>query len=136
MDCSLVAERLVEYHFDVAEDAVRDGIDAHLLGCASCLRTYLSLKREIVHASRARPSDALRERLRASVEETFRKPRPNAIVRALRRPVPLYQSLAFAAVVALLFTALAALRPKPAARVVPGELLDTSRTSPATLTLY
>lgn len=110
MDCAGVASHLVGYHFATLEDAERDAIDAHLLGCKVCLGTYLALKRAADQNPLDKPSAALKQRLRSDVLAAFPKPdaRP-ARVTLLARRIPLYQGLfaaALAAAIALLIPTL------------------------------
>jgi anti-sigma factor RsiW len=107
MDCTGVASHLVAYHLGSIEGEVRDAIDAHLLSCTACLKTYLALKRAADARPSDRPSAEARARLRADVERTFAKPRSGEekgkesnVVPLFRRRIPLYQGLAFAAVAA------------------------------------
>ena len=112
MDCTGVASELVAYHLGSIEAETRDAIDAHLLECTACLKTYLALKRAADASPRERPSDEARRRLRAEVERTFvRKSKESTtqettttkkenVVPLFRRRIPLYQGLAFAAVAA------------------------------------
>lgn len=68
MDCPLIRGELVAYHFGSVDEATRDAVEAHLLGCPGCLRAFLALKREIETAGASpRPSPAARERLRQAV---------------------------------------------------------------------
>ncbi|MGI5863693.1 MAG: anti-sigma factor family protein [Myxococcales bacterium] len=68
MDCPLIRGDLVAYHFGSVEEATRDAVESHLLGCPDCLRAFLALKREIETAGAGpRPSPAARARLRQAV---------------------------------------------------------------------
>jgi anti-sigma factor RsiW len=144
MDCALTQGRLVEYHFATLEEADRQAVEEHLVVCTGCLRTYLALK---AHADRAgasgpstageMPSDAARERLRAAVAARFRPTPARRVRRWLSRPVPFYQGLAVAAVVAIA----AALAPTLARSVRstaahPAERVDTARPTAQSLTIY
>jgi hypothetical protein len=102
MDCAGVASHLVPYHFATLEEAERDAIDAHLLGCNACLGAYLALKRASEKSPLEKPSPAVRQRLRADVLAAFPKKkdvRP-ARVALLSRRIPLYQGLFAAALAA------------------------------------
>lgn len=102
MDCAAVASHLVGYHFATLDDAERDAIDAHLLGCTTCLGAYLALKRASDQRPLEKPSAAVKARLRESVRTAFPKEeeaRP-AKVRLLARRIPLYQGLFAAALAA------------------------------------
>jgi len=139
MDCSLMQDNLIAYHFAALEDSVRESVEAHLVECTSCLRTYLALKS---HVDRGRaqeaPSEEARLKLRAAVQQRFR-PTPSRRVRHwLTRPLPLYQGLALAAAVVFV----AALGPQIAQRLDGGralstsERVDTSRTTTESLSIY
>jgi anti-sigma factor RsiW len=139
MDCALIEGRLVEYQLATLEDADREAVEAHLVACTGCLRTYLALKAHVDRATGAGevPSEAARARLRAAVQERFRPTPTRRLRRWLSRPVPLYQGLAVAAVVAV-FAALAptlarSLRPAGAR---PAERVDTVRPAAESLTIY
>ena len=99
MDCPLIEGHLVGYHLAALGEEDREEVEAHLLSCRSCLRTYLALKTHLDHGGReaAAPSEAARLRLRAAVEERFGPSRARLAVRWLRRPVPLYQGIAVVA---------------------------------------
>jgi hypothetical protein len=163
MDCSLMHEYLIDYHFAVAEGERRRAMEEHLIGCTACLRAYLDLKRaietppDLPAASPAspgrlalsderqddRPGEAARLRLRAEVARTFVVPRraPHGhLARFLSRPIPLYQ--AAAAFLLLIGAGLLPpmLRARPGATrplfASSGEMVDTSRQRAASLNLY
>lgn len=143
MDCAVIQIDLAPYHLATCDEATRAKIDAHLVECTSCLRAYLAVKRHLERGSAAqlRPSDAARARLRAAVAEEFRPTLGARTVRALRRPIPLYQGLAAAAAIALVVTALAPMltrapQVEPAAMQATGERVDTARPTPANLSFY
>lgn len=110
MDCAGVASHLVGYHVATLEDRERDAIDAHLLGCTTCLGAYLALKRAAEKSPADRPSEAVKERLRADVLAAFprRDARPPR-VRLLARRIPLYQGLFAAALAAAIALAIPSL---------------------------
>ena len=135
MDCSLIQGDLALHHLGAIDDLARDRVDAHLLECSECLRTYLSLKRQAERGA-ARPSARVRERLRADVAEAFRKPARARARGWIHRPIPLYQGLA--AVLAVILLAVVApllvdTRPAPRAG---GERVDTARNVPGNLSFY
>jgi hypothetical protein len=139
MDCALIQGRLIEYQFAALEDADRENVEAHLLACKDCLRTYLALKAHWDRGSSAgeAPSEAARLRLRAAVEARFRSTATRRLRRWLSRPVPLYQGLAVAALVA----AAVALAPTLARSfrstgARPAEQVDTTRPAAESLTIY
>ena len=110
MDCAGLASHLVGYHFATLDDAERDAIDAHLLGCTTCLGAYLALKRASEKHPLEKPSAAVKARLRADVLAAFPKKdaRP-ARVTLLARRIPLYQGLFAAALAAAIALALPSL---------------------------
>jgi anti-sigma factor RsiW len=103
MDCSLIQGDLIAYHFGAVSDCERQRVEAHLVACEGCLRSYLALKAHVDQTGRppAMPGEASRLKLRAAVEVRFRPTLPRRVGRWLARPVPLYQSLALATVVVL-----------------------------------
>jgi len=140
MGCNVIQLDLVGYHLapDALDEGRRDAIDEHLLGCGECLRAYLRLKRHL--QSGPRPSDAARTRLRDAVAARHR---PRAVRSAgsfLRRPIPLYQGFAAAAVVLLLAMIVPMLlRKTEGTATVPtksGERVDTSRLHAESMNLY
>jgi anti-sigma factor RsiW len=139
MDCTLIHEHLIGYHFATLANDEREEVEAHLVACSACLRTYLGLKAHIDRGGDGEaPSEDARKKLRDAVEKRFRPTPTRRIGRWLTRPVPLYQGLAVAAFLALV----AALGPSIARAVHPSltphlaERVDTARPSPASLTLY
>ena len=40
MDCSVIQEDLIAYHFGAASDAERVRVETHLVDCTACLRRY------------------------------------------------------------------------------------------------
>jgi len=96
MDCPLIEGHLVGYHLAALSEEDRTEVEAHLVGCGACLRTYLALKTHLDRGGRgaAAPSEEARLRLRAAVKDRFRPTRSQRALRWLRRPVPLYQGMA------------------------------------------
>jgi len=140
MDCSLIHDRLIAYHFATLADEERLELEAHLVSCTGCLRRYLALKAHVDHGGRAEdvPSEAARLRLRAAVQARFRPTPARRLRRWLTRPVPLYQGVALAAFLvaaAVLAPSVArALHPRPAVRFA--ERVDTARRTAESLTIY
>ena len=136
MDCAAVASVLVAYHFATASDEDRAAVDAHLVGCRSCLETYLALKRAADARARdaERPSPEARARLRAEVARTFgsRARRPTL----LSRRIPLYQGVVAAAVAAALALALPRLLDPKLAVGAGTPFVDTSRANAHSLSIY
>jgi anti-sigma factor RsiW len=88
MDCGVIERDLVSYHFGVIEDDARRAIEAHLVGCAACLRDFLTLKREIETAD-ARPSRAAQARLRRAVAQEIGATHPRLARSWWERPLAL-----------------------------------------------
>ncbi len=144
MDCTLIQSHLVAYDFGTLEDADRDSVETHLLACPHCLQTYLQLKRHLARGrGTERPGEAVRRRLRAEVAATFGTQATPLFLRWLWRPIPLYQGLVAAAMLAVFagFSAprlaergrAAAPETPPAA---PQQHIDASRTAPDTQTIF
>jgi anti-sigma factor RsiW len=144
VDCNLIQSHLVAYDFGTLADADRDAVESHLLACPRCLQTYLQLKRHLARGPGAeRPGEEMRRRLRAEVAATFGADTRPSFVRWLWRPIPLYQGL----VAAVMLAAFAGLStPRPAA---PGQTtapspppaaqqqhIDASRSTPDTQTIF
>ena len=74
--CDDVTPALLAWQLGACEGPQRDGIDAHLATCPSCLAKSLATKRvtEDAAAFDERPAVAVRERLRASVARRARRP--------------------------------------------------------------
>ena len=120
MDRELSTEILIDYHFGTLPAAERAAVEEALVGSPEALRAYLQIKRQLDRAQPqvedAAPSPQARLRLRAAVAELVR-PRPTRRLRGLlARPVPLYQTLAAAAVAGLLVAAAGAWWPCRRAR--------------------
>jgi hypothetical protein len=132
MDRELSTEILIDYHFGTLAAAERAVVEDALMSSADALRAYLQLKRQLdltqPQAEAAAPSAETRLRLRAAVAELVR-PRPaRKLWGLLARPVPLYQTLAAAAVAGLLVAAAGAWWPgagDPAA-LAPGAADDAT----------
>ena len=130
MDCTAVASHLVAYHFGATTDEERDAIDAHLVACTACLRTYLALKHASERAPLERPSSHVKARLRAEAARRF-SPRPPLFARR----IPLYQGVALAAIAA----AVTLLVPRVLHRTEVREgtpQVDTSRPRAESLQIY
>ena len=149
MDCAGVASVLVAYHYGTAEAEERDGVDAHLLSCRSCLLTYIALKHAADATPTDRPSPETRARLRGAVARTFQaRPSPSASSptpraafagRLFARRVPLYQAVAGAAIaaaIALTAPRLAWKGGEDAASAPGASAVDTSRLRPESLSIY
>jgi anti-sigma factor RsiW len=139
MDCALIEGHLIAYELATLPDGERAAVEAHLIECRACLRTYLGLKAHVDHAARAGggPSDAAYRRLRAAVGARFRPTPLRRIRRWLSQPVPLYRGLAIVAVVAVAVAVgpsiARALRP---AGVRPAEQVDSVRPFAQSRTIY
>src|SRR5262245_16796854 len=100
MDCAGVAGDIVGYQVGTIDEESRDALEAHLVVCSACLKTYLALKRASDRPVVERPRPHVRARLRAEVERSFRAQDPDSNVALLARRIPLYQGLALAALAA------------------------------------
>jgi predicted anti-sigma-YlaC factor YlaD len=102
MDCRLIQGELLPYTLGTASEEENERIDEHLVTCTSCLRAYLRLKHHVARggALDARPSEETRRRIRADVAAIVRPSGAARVRQWLRRPIPLYQGLAVAAVAA------------------------------------
>lgn len=136
---------LLAYCLGACADDEHARASQHLQECGQCLRAFLDIKRHVEgRPSRAeeplRPSPATRARLRASVQATFRPGPAARLRRALRRPIPLYQGLAAAALAVALAVLLpmARLSPPgaPSASPASGARVDTARAAPETFDIY
>jgi hypothetical protein len=139
MDCKVASDALVACLLATAGDAERADVEAHLVECASCVREYFALKRNLERAGEAdRPSAAARARLRDEVARTFAPKAPSRARRWLRRPIPLYQgALAAAFAVVLAFVAPSLLRARGARALVErGPYVDSSRVTPESVSIY
>ncbi len=68
MTCKNVSDDLLGFHLGALDQARRDEVEAHLLGCPDCLRSFLALKRSLeLEEDGPSPSPASRERLRQAV---------------------------------------------------------------------
>jgi anti-sigma factor RsiW len=131
MDCALIQTELIAYYFGTCSDEERERIDEHLLSCTACLRAYLLIKRHVERGARAseRPSSESRERLRAQVIARFKPTRTDSVRRFFRRPMPLYQGLAIAALVAVAIGIAPMFTKENAVARGPGEEVDSARSS-------
>jgi anti-sigma factor RsiW len=103
MDCSLIQGDLIGYHFATLPDDERQRVEAHLIECQGCLRSYLALKAHVDQSGKppGLPSEASRLKLRAAVALRYRPTPAWRVRRWLARPVPMYQTLVLAAAVVL-----------------------------------
>lgn len=134
MDCPLSDAELTCYHLGAIDDDARDAIEAHLVACATCLRAFLATKRAVERP--IKPRDEIRRRLRADVEATFRPSAAARMRRALARPIPLYQSLAVAACLALAFGLGPSVTRKSPAPPAHADRIDSARPGARSLSLY
>lgn len=90
MSCETVEPELVAYHFGTLEPGMRQVVEDHLLGCVSCLREFMTLKRNMeLGEAEPPPSQAARERLRLSVARELRGSAPSRTWRWWERPLAL-----------------------------------------------
>jgi anti-sigma factor RsiW len=77
MSCETMTADLVGYHFGSLEPGARDAVEAHLASCASCVRAFIALKRDVELAESAPgPSASARARLRAEAAALLAPPAP------------------------------------------------------------
>ena len=101
MHCDPIRSELIPFHFGSLDPEPRASVEAHLLGCAPCLRTFLALKHHIdLGEDTASPSLEARERLRRAVVDELRAAGSRSW-RWWQRPVAFAVAVA-AAVVAVL----------------------------------
>jgi hypothetical protein len=136
MDCKIVSIHLLPYHLATLAEAERTLVEAHLVVCTSCVKSYFTLKRELEASHTDRPSDAARDRLRDEVIRTFRPTLRSRVRRSLGRPVPLYQSLAAIALAALVTVLAPSLARRALSPIRGGPYVDTSRTMPNSADVY
>lgn len=116
MDCNVSQRELVPFHFGTLEPAARAALEAHLLGCAACLKDYLTLKRDIeTGATAPAPRAFARDRLRQAVAQELERRNPSRAWRWWERPLAAAfagSGLAFAMLAVHLMTAAPATAPK------------------------
>jgi len=137
VDCTLIEERLVAFHFGMiemeGEGEERARVEGHLEGCGRCLRSFLEIKRAIEEGigMEARPSEAARERLRREVARAF-APRAARLPRGF-----VWAGAAAAALLLSLGLYLGALRTRPGAAPssagAPAGEVDSARGEPESL---
>jgi len=86
MDCEMTKSELVAYLFGVIDEDARSGVEEHLLGCSSCLREFIELKRAAETAD-AEPSRGARERLRRAVADELKSRAPRSSWSWWERPL-------------------------------------------------
>jgi anti-sigma factor RsiW len=140
-----MTSHLVTYQLGTIADEERDGVEAHLVACRACLETYLALKRaadRAVHAGDVgadRPRPEVKSRLRAAVALEFPPPARHTRIAVLARRIPLYQSVALAALAAAIALAAPSVhhrvsRADASATGTPS--IDTARTRAESLHIY
>jgi predicted anti-sigma-YlaC factor YlaD len=76
MDCSLVENDLIPFHFGLCDEVSRTRTEAHLSECGKCLGAFLNLKRNIeMPAQLPLPPARLKARLKNEVARTFLEPK-------------------------------------------------------------
>ena len=99
MTCESASAELVAYHFGTIAAAERTALEQHVLGCASCLRAYVELKRDIELSEDApAPSEAVRQRVRGAIARALQPEPSRRAWRWWERPMAF--GLAGAAVIA------------------------------------
>jgi hypothetical protein len=143
MDEPITIETLIDYHFGTLAEEDRARLEQRLVEDEATLRQYLQLKRGLDGAAtqEARVSADTRGRLRAAVAAAHGPSAGRRLRRLLRRPMPLYQTLAVAAVVGLVVGAVGLRTPgrertfaPPAAAA--GPAVDTARPQPFSLQIF
>ena len=86
MDCEMTKSELVAYLFGIVENGARTGVEQHLLGCSSCLRDFIALKRA-AETAEAEPSRGARERLRSAVADELKSRAPRSSWSWWERPL-------------------------------------------------
>jgi hypothetical protein len=138
MDCSLIARELIAYHFEACDEATHAAVESHLVECAVCVRSYVSLKAAFRRgAAEERPREDVRARVRHDVEQAFARSSRVGIWKAFKRPIPLYQGIG----VALAAAAIALAVPRwlgshEGQRAWPGPYVDTSRQVAESMSIY
>jgi len=66
--CDVVASELISFHFGTLSAETREGVEAHLLDCGACLRSFIALKHDVeCPEDDVVPSRAAQDRLRRAV---------------------------------------------------------------------
>ena len=86
MDCEMTQGELVAYLFGVIEESARTEVEHHLLGCSSCLREFIALKRA-AETAEAEPSRGVRDRLRRAAAEDLKSRAPRSSWSWWERPL-------------------------------------------------
>ena len=148
MDETADLETLIDYHFGALAPEAAARLEERLSAEAGLLRAYFQLKRQLDAGTQESPSPAARDRLRSAVAAAYGPGAGRSLRRWLRRPVPLYQTLAVAAavgaVVALFGMHTPPAGPGAAAISAPAEwhgqgagpAVDWSRARPASLEVF
>lgn len=144
MDHHVTHDDLLAYCLGACPDDEHARTGEHLLECGLCLRAFLEIKRHVEgrgarDEAGMRPRPEARARLRASVEASFRPAPAARIGRALRRPIPLYQGLAAAALAVAVAVLWPMARDLPAASGPfnpSGARVDSSRAVPESFDIY
>jgi len=68
MSCHELQRELIAYHFGTIADEARHAVEEHLVSCPTCVRAFVTLKRDIETGEAGpRPSEAARLKLRRAV---------------------------------------------------------------------
>jgi len=104
MKCEDYQSLLIDHAYDELSAPARAEVGQHLAGCPTCALEYCRLRADLdgIALAAREPPPALRLRLRAEVERTFRPPWWRRAWGVALRPVP-----AYALLVAVLVPALA-----------------------------
>jgi anti-sigma factor RsiW len=107
MDCALMQQNLIPYHFGEIDDQERLTLEAHLACCPRCLHHLFALKRSLETAS-AIPSAAAKARLRTAVAQTVERAQARARWSWWERPLAIGFATAAVALAAFATASLAA----------------------------
>jgi len=103
------ASQLLAYALGTLEPAAAEEVERRLMASQEVLAAYLAIKRGLsshIEQPTEGPSARARARLREAVARRYAPGLPRRLWRWLQRPIPLYKSLAFAGVGAVVAVAL------------------------------
>ncbi|HEY8376646.1 MAG TPA: zf-HC2 domain-containing protein [Nannocystis sp.] len=106
MNCKQCEAALIEYAHDELTPAARLEVTLHLAECAGCAVAFCRLRADldgVLLAAQKTPPAAVRERLRAEVERSFRPRWWRRALAQVRRPVPAYVVFAALAIPAVVW---------------------------------
>lgn len=106
MDCEQCEEALIEYAHAELTPAARLEVTRHLAECTGCAVAFCRLRADldgVLLAAGTAPPAAVRQRLRAEVERSFRPRWWRQALAQVRRPVPAYVVFAALAIPAVVW---------------------------------